>query len=211
MIQTVLLSAAILAQNQTPNYGYTTAQMDAMGLEKWIAICESKRPGGMPEYEYRDQVSQYANAVKAQNTVRISKLVPADQDYYNAITKHLQNYGYKLVESEYNFMGGGTMYLLFFAGRDAECYDAIKALLLKKGVAKKRLYVNDVVAKLEVIGKALKSNDGEKMGDTEAAIASYHSARASFDEVTRLASLRTVTELAYLIEVCDKWAKFTTN
>jgi len=211
MIQTLILSAAILAQTGAPNYGYTTAQMDAMGLEKWIALCESKKPSGMAEYEYRDQIGQYANAVKAQNSLRIAKLSQPDQDYYNAINKHLQNYGYKLIESEYNFTGGGTMYLLFFASRNAECYDTIKALLLKKGVAKTRLYANNVVAKLEVIGKVLKSNDGEKMGDTEAAIAAYHSARASFDEVTRLSSLRSVTEMAYLFEVCDKWAKFTTN
>lgn len=193
--------ALILGLQTALNYGQTPAQIDAMGLDGWIAFCEKKEKGALPEYELRAQVYQYAGAVRTINKVRISKLPTSLQAHTTTLATELDNYSTRLVEMEEAAMGGGTMYILFYASASARSAETIKALTTNTFKAKAKLVVSDVTKALSGLDPLVKGADPDFSKPANAA-AALSAAKASFTKIAALMAKRPRPESGFVLEYC---------
>ncbi|MBL8059403.1 MAG: hypothetical protein JNK63_01665 [Chthonomonas sp.] len=202
--------ALILASQIALNYGQTAAMIDAKGMEGWIAFCEQKEGHDLPEYELRAQIYQYAEAVRTTNKTRIAKQPSSLQPYYTSLATELHNYSMQLVATEEALMGGGTMYILFYASASARSAEVIKALATAKFKAKRGYVVSDVTKALTTFDTAIAGADPDfsKPADAKTALAS---ARVSYGKVAALLAKRPRAESDFVLEFCASRAKLETN
>jgi len=193
--------AHILGLQTALNYGQTPAQIDAMGLDGWIAFCEKKERKALPEYELRAQVYHYAGAVRATNKARISKLPKFLQTHTTALASELENYSTRLVEMEEAAMGGGTMYILFYASASAKSAETIKALTTNNFKAKAKFVVSDVTKALNSLDPLVKGADPDFSKPSNAA-AALSAAKASFSKIAALMAKRPRPESDFVLEYC---------
>lgn len=198
--------ALLLALQPAANYGQNAAQIDARGLDGWIAYCEQREGHALPEYELRAQTYQYAQAVKSTNKVRISKQPVAIRSYYTSLGTELEAYATKLVSVEEAVAGGGTLYLLVYSGSQARSAEIVRSLITGKFKAKRPYVTSEVTKLLGNLDEVIRAADPDfgKPAEAKAALAL---ARSAYGRITKLMSTRPRTESDFVLEFCASRAK----
>ena len=199
--------ALVLALQPALNYGLSAAQIDAKGMDGWIAFCEQREGHALPEYELRAQYFQYAEAVKSTNKVRIAKQPEGLRSYYNALGTELEAYATKLVAVEEAVAGGGTLYLLVYSGSQARSAEIVRSLTNGKFRAKRPYVTSEVSKLLGNLEQVVRAADPE-FGKPKEAKAALTLARSAYGRITKPLSTRPRAESDFVLEFCASRAKF---
>ncbi len=191
--------ALLLTLQSAKNYGMTQVQIDAMGADRWLIHCEMREGKPLPEYEIRAQVYQSAEATKAMNKLRIAKLPASVRPYYTVLATELETYAVKIVEAEEAVAGGGTLYLISYAGSQARAAEAVKALITNKFKAQRPHVVSDVLRELALLDAEVKASDPD-FAKVDTAKRAMADARACFTRITKLLAKRPRAESDFVLE-----------
>ena len=202
----ILLAITGVSNAADKLYNKSDAQVLKMGQKKWMAYASTKGDGGSTN-GMMQALDFYAKAAEKRNDKFYKHVDNSRRQLVSSIQVALKDAGATLVQADSDAAGGGSMYKVFFAGRDVDVQDFVYAML-SHGSMSKKAPSNEGVKKL--LDQWMETTKKGASGDTKAQLdASVEKAQKATLNALDLCGALNEKEATGVRAVLAYWLKAT--